>query len=250
MIFESNVVIRELTPDRVAQRVAKDFISFVNFELESKDSIAIAFSGGGTPNLLFSNLASIKNRSKIPWQKLHIFQVDERWVPKNHADNNFKTLKHLLIDKIQIPEENLHAMPVTDDKEDNCRKNYELEIKLNLGNENPVFDLIFLGMGDDGHTASIFPGESGVLPLNSENFVEVPFVKKMNSLRMTLTAKVLLNSRNIWVLVTGKSKSVILDKVFKSSYNTELYPIQVISKSTGKILFYVDEEAALLLSKK
>lgn len=243
MVFENSSIVKEKTQQEVAKRVAKEFILFVNKELESKESISVAFSGGSTPNLLFMELGSIINRKKIPWDNVHIFQVDERWVPKDHKDNNFKKLKHYLIDKIAIPEENIHPMPVTEEKEETCRKNYELEVKLVLGNDNPEFDLILLGMGEDGHTASIFPGNSGKGPIESTNFVEIPFVEKLSSLRMTLTAKVLLNSKNVWILITGQKKADILHKVFTSSYNPEKYPIHILSKFKGKLTFFLDEEA-------
>ena len=207
MLFENANIIIEQTPGLVAKRVAKEFITFINEQLKEKENISVAFSGGSTPNLLFSELGSILNRKKIPWDKIQIFQADERWVPRTHKENNFRTLKHLLLDKLQIPEENIHPMPVTEDKEETTRKNYEMEIRLLLGNKNPSFDLILLGMGEDGHTASIFPGESGKIPLNSQNFVEIQFVKKLDSLRMTLTSKVLLNSQNIWLLITGAKKA-------------------------------------------
>lgn len=249
MLFEHATLITEKTPETVAKRVAKEFISFVTGQLEEKDSISVAFSGGSTPSLLFSELGSVFNRKKVPWRQVHIFQVDERWVPNTHKDNNFRTLKHLLLDKLQIPEENIHAMPVTEEKEETCRKNYELEIKLVMGNKDPSFDLILLGMGDDGHTASIFPGEAGKLPLTSQNFVEVPYVEKLASLRMTLTAKVLLNSQNVWFLITGEKKSVILQKVFTTEYNPVLYPSQVLSTGKGSVTFFLDEEAGSKLKQ-
>ena len=250
MLFENATIIEEKTPQEVAKRVAKEFISFVLKELEIKDTISIAFSGGSTPSMLFSELGSVLNRKKIPWKNIHIFQVDERWVPITHQDNNFRTLKRLLLDKLSIPEENIHAMPVTEDKEETSRKNYEFEIKLILDNTNPQFDLILLGMGDDGHTASIFPGESSKKSIDSENFVEVPFVEKLNSLRMTLTAKVLLNSLNVWFLVTGSGKKEILYKVFSSKYNPEIYPSQLLSKAKGKVSFFVDEDAFSKIKSK
>ena len=245
MLFENSTLIEEKTPQEVAKKVAKDFISFINKELESKDTITLALSGGSTPNLLFSELGSILNRKKVPWDRIHIFQVDERWVPNTHKDNNFRTLKHLLLDKLPLLEENIHPMPVTEEKEETCRKNYEFEIKLFLDNKNPSFDLILLGMGEDGHTASIFPGESGKKPLYSENFVEVPFIEKLSSLRMTLTAKVLLNSKNIWFLITGTNKADILEKILKSAYEPEKYPAQLVSKTKGNVTFYLSEDAAV-----
>lgn len=243
MLFKNSSIVEEKTQQEVAKRVAKEFILFINKELESKESISVAFSGGSTPNLLFIELGSVINRKKIPWDKVHIFQVDERWVPKDHKDNNFKKLKHYLLDKISIPEENIHAMPVTEEKEDSCRKNYELEVKLVLGNTDPEFDLILLGMGEDGHTASIFPGNSGKGPLESKNFVDVPYVEKLSSLRMTLTAKVLLNSKNVWFLITGEKKADILHRVFTSSYDPEKYPVQILSRAKGNLTFFLDEEA-------
>lgn len=249
MVFEKTSIIKEKYQQDVAKRVAKEFITFVNKELEQKDTLAIAFSGGSTPNLLFSELGSVLNRKKVPWDRVHIFQVDERWVSRDHRDNNFRTLKRLLLDKLSIPEENVHPMPVTEAKEETCRKNYELEIKLVLGNDNPSFDLILLGMGEDGHTASIFPGDSGKVPLESDNFVEVPYVEKLSSLRMTLTAKVFLISQNIWLLITGENKADVLYTVFNSSLNPEVYPVQLISKAKAtNIKFFVDEEACSKLN--
>ncbi len=243
MLFDKAHFTIDETPESVAKRVAKEFINFTNEQLRSKETLSIALSGGSTPNILFTELGSILNRKKIQWEKIHIFQVDERWVPRTHKDNNFRTLKILLLDKISIPEENIHPMPVTEDKEESCRRNYELEIKLNMDNSNPSFDLILLGMGEDGHTASIFPGESGKNPLTSENFIEIPFVDKLQSLRMTLTAKALLNSKNIWFVITGINKAEILHKVLTTKYNPDLYPVQVLSKTNGSITFFLDEPA-------
>lgn len=240
MLFDNAHFTIEKTPEAVAKKVAREFISFTNDQLQSKETLSIAFSGGSTPNILFSELGSILNRKKIQWDKIHLFQVDERWVPKTHKDNNYRTLKHLLLDKLSVPEENIHPMPVTEDKEESCRRNYEMEIKMNMDSH---FDLILLGMGEDGHTASIFPGESGKKPLSSENFVEIPFVDKLQSLRMTLTAKVLLNSQNIWFLITGANKAEILYKVLTTKYNPSLYPIQVLSKANGALTFFLDESA-------
>lgn len=240
MLFESAQFTIEKTPEAVAKRVAKEFIRFTNEQLQSKETLSIAFSGGSTPNILFSELGSILNRKKIQWEKIHLFQVDERWVPKTHKDNNYRTLKHLLLDKLSVPEENIHPMPVTEDKEESCRRNYEMEMKMNVDSN---FDLILLGMGEDGHTASIFPGESGKKPLTSENFVEILFVEKLQSLRMTLTAKVLLKSQNIWFLITGSSKAEILHKVLTTKYNPDLYPVHVLSKANGSITFFLDESA-------
>ena len=239
----------ENTPAELAVRIADDFVTFLQRMDYHKNQINIALSGGSTPNLLFKKLTNDHYKKVIDWKNIHIFQVDERWVPQDHKDNNFRTLKQLLLDNIDIPTENIHPMPVTQDEPDTVKNQYIETLRATMNEHIPKFDLIWLGMGDDGHTASIFPGYASKEPIETDELVSIPFVEKLKSKRMTLTAKVLLHAKLTWFFITGENKSGVLREVVHGEYNPELYPSQIISISKGKVEFYLDQGAFSELKK-
>ena len=233
----------ERTKSELAFRVADDFVSFLKRINYRERGIAIAFSGGSTPELLFKTLARDYYRSLINWSKIHIFQVDERWVPFDHPENNFNDLRNLLLEIVEIPKENIHRMPVASCSNADAQSSYIKELENYFGRETPVFDLIFLGIGDDGHTASIFPGESGQDPVETDAWISIPYVEKIKTYRMTMSAKVLLSSKQTWFLVTGSNKASVVNEVINGRYNPKKYPSQLMGKSNGLIEFYLDNSA-------
>jgi 6-phosphogluconolactonase len=226
-------------PEELASEFANSLMSWI--ENHSGNQFHLAISGGKTPDLLFTILAEKYGESSI-WQKVHFLWVDERMVPPSHPESNFGVANNLLFSRISIPGENIHRI--------NGENNPELEaisysdqIRKSLAFIDgwPVFDLILLGMGDDGHTASIFPNQMDLL--NSENICEVATHPVSGQKRVTLTGKVINNAAKICLLVTGKGKSQRLKEIANREHKAELLPAFFIRNAH----WYIDADAAKLI---
>lgn len=237
-------------PQLVAQAVAQELTFLFQKLGKTQDLVTVAFSGGSTPKLLFKEL--LTHSTSLPWEKTHVFLVDERWVPVEHEERNFRVLKELLLDHVPIPSRNVHPMPVAQPDPAVASADYELTLGQVFGIQQPdipAFDLVLLGLGSDGHTASMFPGEPSQVPLTTDRWVVAPYVPKLASYRMTLTLRVLNNARNVWFLVTGPSKEEILPVVLgKEPFDISLYPSQAVDPPNPPV-WWVDEEAATKLNK-
>ncbi|MHA2362803.1 MAG: 6-phosphogluconolactonase [Candidatus Hodarchaeales archaeon] len=234
------------TSHELSEAVAQKLSEYIITLTKQQEKITIAFSGGSTPKLLFQKLSQKKYQNAIPWSKVHIFLVDERWVQLNHQNSNFKMLKENLLDFIDIPEGNIHPMPVVSFSPDKAPNGYETTIEKVFEvskPETPSFDIIFLGLGDDGHTASIFPGEVSKQLLSSKNWIEVIFIPKLDSYRMTMTISLINNAKNVWFLVTGSKKAEILKRVISGTKNPKILPAQAV-RSINPILWCLDNASA------
>jgi 6-phosphogluconolactonase len=208
-----------------------------------KEKCFIALSGGSTPKIIFQTLSE-HFKEKIRWNKIHLFWCDERCVPPDDSESNYGMTKKFLIDFTDIPEENVHRIIGENEPEQEAVR-YSKEIKNNVvsKNELPSFDLVMLGIGEDGHTASIFPDQMQLLSSNKICDVAVhPFSGQK---RITLTGKVINNSDKVIFLLTGKSKADILRKIIEE--NKKIYPAEFINPVNGELKFFVDDEAAELL---
>ena len=207
---------------------------------KSKVKFNIALSGGSTPEIIFQELS--KNyKDRIDWSKIHLFWGDERCVPPDNIDSNYRMTKKHLLDNINIPIDNVHRILGENDPSIEAdRYSEELRKKINLKNELPAFDIILLGMGEDGHTASIFPDQLNLI--NSENICEVAVHPTTSQKRITLTGKVINNSEMIIFLVTGQNKSEVLKKVIVDKDKT--LPATFIGHYAGGLKFFIDEAAA------
>jgi 6-phosphogluconolactonase len=207
--------------------------------------ISIAISGGQTPELFFKHLAAGKGiTGELPdWNKIHLFWVDERCVPPDHPDSNFGfTAKHLL-EKITIPHGNIHRIKGENDPSIEAgRYSDEIHRYTTLGDGIPVFDWIFLGIGSDGHTASIFPDRLDLM--NSVNTCEAVKHPSSGQDRITLTGRTIINANRITFMVTGKSKSKVIRQILEGEPGTEKLPAGLITKFAVNSEFYLDEEAA------
>jgi len=205
----------------------------------------IALSGGSTPKLLFNYLAEKYSESTV-WQEVHFYWGDERCVPPDDEESNYKMTKDFLFDKIQIPAANIHRVFGENNPEREAVR-YSSEIKENLPQSNglPLFDLVILGMGDDGHAASIFPHQIELL--ESQNICEVAEHPVSGQKRITLTGKVINNAKEIVFLVTGENKKEKVSEIRNHNGKWKTYPASLINPIDGKLTWYLDKAAAELL---
>ena len=211
----------------------------------SKKPFHIAISGGRTPDLLFSVLAE-KYADSVLWQKVHFWWVDERMVSPDDSESNFGVVQNLLFSKIKLPEENIHRIKGENTPEVEAIS-YSQQIQEKLHSENgwPQFDLILLGMGDDGHTASIFPDQMELLV--SEQICEVAVHPVTGQKRVTLTGKVINNAQKVCFLVTGSNKVDRMAEIWNNNEKANLLPAAHIHPKSGNLTWYVDQTSMKLL---
>jgi 6-phosphogluconolactonase len=205
----------------------------------------VVLSGGSTPLGLYSLLAtSPALRTQVPWSSTHVFWGDERHVPPDHPDSNFRGADAALLSQVPIPASNVHRIRAELDAVSAARE-YEAEIRgvFGLGgDELPRFDVLLLGMGNDGHTASLFPGTSALHA--DEHLVVANWVGKLDTERITLTASVLNNAACILVLVTGEDKAPAAKAVLHGAYEPEQLPAQLLAPTQGQLVWLLDRAAA------
>jgi len=214
---------------------------FVKLAHEKKGSFSVALSGGSTPKVWFQYLAE-NHKNDIPWENIHLYWGDERCVPPEDAESNYGMTKKFLLDEIQIPENNIHRIQGELDPVE-AAKNYESELTESLqGSDYPVFDLIILGMGDDGHTASIFPHE--IKSWDSEKICVVATHPVSGQKRVSLTGKVINAASAVAFLVTGKNKEERVREIFHQEPTAAYYPANLVSPSNGTLHWFLDKDAA------
>jgi len=233
------------TPYELAEKFAEEMVTLADEYEKAGSCMTIALSGGSTPELLFSVLGDHFSRS-VNWEIVHFFWGDERCVPPDDPESNFGMVQRSLFRKIGIPASNLHRIRGESDPSGEALR-YSLEVEEHTTKKYgwPVFDLIILGLGEDGHTASIFP--SNVTLLESENICEVAIHPASGQKRITLTGRVLNNAVRVAFLVTGSKKAGIVEKILKSQSSAQNYPASFIVPSYGELTWFLDREAASLL---
>ncbi|WP_353146065.1 6-phosphogluconolactonase [Chryseobacterium sp.] len=225
--------------DILYKKVADTFADLSEKAIREKDRFVVALSGGSSPKAIFSLLATREYAEKIEWNKVYFFWVDERWVPLDDEKSNARMTFETLLDKVPVNKDHIFPMYKEGFLPEEYAKEYEQQIRTILGNEG-VFDFILLGMGDDGHTASLFPGEE---VLNEqEKWVDAYYLKPQEMYRITLTAPLINKAENILVVAFGESKKHALNEVLNGEYNPKLYPLQLIDKKEG-LQFFTDEKA-------
>ena len=208
----------------------------------TKKKINIAISGGTTPFILF-DIWAIQYANKMDWEKLHFFWVDERCVPHTSDESNFGNTNKVLFEKVDIPLSNIYRVRGEDEPAYEAKRYAsEIEKQVEIVNGLPQFDIILLGMGDDGHTASIFPPQIHLL--QSEQIVSLAQNPYNQQYRITLTGRVINNAARIYFLVTGKSKAEVVKHIFTKTSGYLKYPASHIKPNTGELIWYLDEEAA------
>jgi 6-phosphogluconolactonase len=203
-------------------------------------------SGGSTPRDLYTLLASPAYRDRLPWNAIHVFWGDERHVPPDDADSNFRMAREAMLDAVPLPPQNIHRIRAEEPDAEVAAKAYETELRefFHLApGELPRFDLVMLGLGKDAHTASLFPGGEAVH--ERERLVVAPWVEAQNTFRITLTPPVLNAARLVAFLTAGDDKAEPLHAVLEGARDPERYPAQIV---VGNRLWLVDRAAARLLA--
>jgi len=228
------------SPEELASQFALQLMGWI--DNHTGEAFHLAISGGKTPELLFTILAE-QYADSMQWQKVHFWWVDERMVSPEDAESNFGTAHRLLLSKIIIPEENIHPIKGENNSEAEALSYSEqIQVKLTLQNDWPVFDLILLGIGDDGHTASIFPDQINLI--DSNRICEVAVHNQSGQKRITLTGKVINNSLKVCFLITGISKADRLTEILANKAKANLLPAAHIHPKDGLLAWYVDKAAA------
>jgi 6-phosphogluconolactonase len=233
------------TPDEMSDAICDIFRNYIAELNLYKKPICVAFSGGTTPKLFFQKLAARQNNrgTATDWSRIHVFWVDERCVPPDHKDSNFGMTNHSLLEALNLPKNQVHRIHGEDDPQKEAVR-YEKEIRMIFQKPTgiPVFDWIFLGMGEDGHTASIFPDRPDLL--ESPDLCAVARQTQSNQLRVTITGPVIRNARRISFLVTGENKSEIIRQIIKQEPGAKQYPAFYIKPINGDMDWYLDSLAA------
>jgi len=235
-------------PENLALRSVEVFIADAQKAIKAKNTFYVAISGGHTPKRFFELLGEVPEAEALPWDRIHLFWVDERYVPPDSQWSNYKLAADTFLAKVTIPQENVHRIPTeySDFKIAACC--YEETIREVFGlkeNQVPQFDLIVLGMGAEGHTGSLFP--DSYAPFDKENLACVVYVLDEKLNRITLTHPVLCAASHLAVLVAGEEKAAILKEVLASEPDEVRYPIHVLWPILDKVTWLVDREAAKLL---
>jgi 6-phosphogluconolactonase len=224
-------------PDKeaVSRAAAQRFVALAG-QYTQTETFTVALSGGSTPRRLFQLLANAPFRDQVPWTQVHLFWGDERCVPPDHADSNYRMTREALLDHIDIPPQNVHRVRGELDPPQ-AAKDYRNQLE-NLLRTNPRFDLVLLGMGSDGHTASLFPS-SPALDEREQTAIAV-YAAHLGSWRVTLTLPILNRTQHVLFLVTGASKAPALARIRAG----EPLPAGQVCPSHGTLTWLLDRDAA------
>ncbi len=219
------------------------FIKVANDSISDHGAFYVALSGGSTPKAIFNLLSSEKYSSKIDWSKVYLFWSDERSVSPEDEDSNYNMAMRSGFNKLPIPKDHIFRMEAEKDLEASA-KSYEETIKKVL--KGTSFDLVMLGMGDDGHTASLFPGTKG---LEEQSRLVIPnFIPEKDTWRMTFTFSCINNAKNIAIYVLGSSKTTRLQKVLSEKGEDISYPSGHVGTKSHKALWVIDLDASELIA--
>ena len=210
--------------------------------IAERGRFTIALSGGGTPKQIYARLATADYRGRIAWDKTHIFFGDERCLPPDDARSNYRMAREALFDHAPLPAENIHRIHGEDDPALEALR-YEQDIAgLYRSARFPAFDLILLGMGDNGHTASLFPGTAALR--ETTRWVVAQYVEVMTTWRVTFTAPLINAARHVAFLAEGAGKAQMLWNVMEGPYQPDVWPSQLIQPASGELHWLVDTAAA------
>jgi 6-phosphogluconolactonase len=227
--------------EAVSHAAAAYFVQLSRQAIDRQDYFTVVLSGGSTPKRVHELLGQPPYRDQVDWPKVHVFWGDERCVPLDHPQSNAKMAFDTLLNHVPIPREQIHVMSGELPPAESAAQ-YEAVLLKYFPDGMPVFDLLFLGMGDDGHTASLFPG-TAVLQ-EKTHWVKENYVEKMNVYRITLTAPAINQADAIVFLVAGAGKAQVLHEVLEGPYQPERLPSQLIRPGNCEAFWLIDEAAA------
>ncbi|UCC23153.1 MAG: 6-phosphogluconolactonase [Planctomycetota bacterium] len=234
--------------ETLAHRSVELFTTDAEKAIKAKGVFYVAISGGHTPKRFFELLSETPKSKALAWDKVHLFWVDERYVPPDSQWSNYKLAADTFLPKVSIPEENIHRIPTEYSDVKTAAARYEETIRIAFGlqeNRTPEFDLILLGMGVEGHTGSLFPNSYASFDTEDLASVVYDLDRKLN--RITLTHPVLCAASHLAVLVSGEEKANILKEVFTHEPDEVRYPIHTLWPILNKVTWLVDSQAAKLL---
>lgn len=226
---------------QLTEEAAAIFVKSANKAIQEKGRFTVALTGGSSPIALHQLLATEAYQKQIEWTKVFVFWGDERWVPFDDERSNTKMAFDTLLNLVPIPKENIFPMYTTEKSAEEYAVEYEATIRKQVG-EDGVFDLILLGMGDDGHTASLFP-HTAVLAEKTK-WVDAYYLEPQSMFRITLTAPLINKAKKIVVLTFGDKKTNALYEVLQGDRNPQEYPSQLLAPINGQLLFLTDKAAA------
>ncbi len=231
--------------EALARRSVEFFVGEAQKAIKAKDVFYVAISGGHTPKRFFELLGEVRKAKSLPWNKIQLFWVDERYVLPDSQNSNYKLAADTFLGKVDIPKENIHRIPTehSDIRVASCCYEQTIRKVFGLkGNDVPEFDLIVLGMGVEGHTGSLFP--NSYAPYDTENLASVVYVFDDKLSRITLTHPVLRAASALAVLVSGEEKADILKEVLTSEPDEVRFPIHVLWLVLDKVTWLIDRDAA------
>jgi 6-phosphogluconolactonase len=243
--LETTQIVRVADAQALAQKAADIFQQAAQESIAQRGRFAVALSGGSTPKAMFALLADEPYRTAIHWARVYLFWGDERCVPPEHADSNYRMTQEALLAHVAVPPGNVFRIAGEQDPAQAAQE-YSAQLRQFFQTDAlPRFDLVFLGMGADGHTASLFPGTTALHAAPDAIAVE-NYVEKLHTHRLTLTAAAINHARAIVFLVSGADKAATLQAVLEGDYQPDLYPSQLIQPVNGTLTWVVDEAAASL----
>lgn len=233
------IICRDAT--ELNRKAAARFVALARQAFDARSRFSVALSGGSTPKALYSLLATGEFSKQLAWRQIHLCWGDERCVAPDHAESNYRMVKESLLGNIAIPPENVHRM-AGERKPALAAAAYEAELRKVFAADAPWprFDLILLGLGEDGHTASLFPGSSALK--ETVRWVATTYVEKLKSHRLTLTLPAINNAREIFFLVAGQSKAAMVREILQAS--TRDFPAARIQPTRGQLTWLITQDAA------
>lgn len=248
--MSSSAEIRTLTtPQELFAAAAEEVVRAANDAVGARERFTIALSGGSTPKSLY-NLLATNARTTLPWDRMFFFWGDERHVPPDDPDSNYRMVNEAMLSKVPVPPGNVFRIPAENPDADDVAAAYEQTLRkffqLDAGGV-PRFDLILLGLGPDGHTASLFPGTAGLK--EKSRLVIANWVEKLKTHRLSFTLPVLNAAREVAFLVSGTDKAPVLKEVLEGNEPGEQYPAKLVQPKDGKLIWFLDRGAASGLSR-
>ncbi len=232
--------------EKLVAATTERMVNSIGQAIQQNGLCNMVLSGGNTPGGVFSLLASSTYRDRVEWGKLHLFWSDERMVPPEHQDSNFRLVRETLLDHIKIPDGNIHRIRGEIAPEEAAAE-YAALMHGHFNDNPPRFDLMLLGLGEDGHTASLFP-ETGAVE-ECEKYAIAVFVPKLNTWRVTLTLPVINAAKEILFLVSGKPKSEMVQRIMSNKQPAKEVPATMVNPQNGEIHWMLDSEAMVLINK-
>ncbi len=229
----------------LAKAAADAFAECAREAVDHRGLFSVMLSGGRTPMAMFQRLASPELRGQVPWQKTQVFWGDERMVPADHPDSNYGSARDALLKHVPIPPGQIHRVRTELGGPEAVADDYRRQLGDFAPRGGRRFDLVLLGMGEDGHTASLFPGVP--IPSDSGQGVIAPWVPRLKSYRVSVLPELINSSRQVSFLVCGAEKALTLKAVLEGPFDPARYPVQRIHPEEGKLLWMIDTQAASLL---